>query len=238
MQSVMTAEDILTEIKPLGTEGYCRVMKNHGAHDPIYGVKIGDLQKIVKREKVNYQLAKDLYDTGVYDAMYLAGLIADDAKMTEGDLQRWAEKASRPLATSTVPWVAAGSPHGWQIALKWIESENDLIATAGWATLSCLVSIFADDKLDLVKLGELLYSMPGEINSAPDMVRIQMNSFVISVGSYVIPLHEKAISVGHEIGNVSADVGKTACKIPSAVEYIAKVQSRGTVGKKRKTVKC
>ena len=29
---------------------------------------------------------------GVYDAMYLAGLIADDARMTRNDLQGWAEK--------------------------------------------------------------------------------------------------------------------------------------------------
>ena len=33
-----------------------------------------------KRIKMDYQLALDLYETGNYDAMYLAGLIADDAR--------------------------------------------------------------------------------------------------------------------------------------------------------------
>jgi len=90
----MTAKEILEEIKPLGTESYKKVLfKNYGVKEPCFGVKIGDLKKIQKRIKKDYQLALDLYDTGNYDAMYLAGLIADDARMTKKDLRRWVEKA-------------------------------------------------------------------------------------------------------------------------------------------------
>ena len=90
----MTAKEILEEIKPLGRESYKRMLfNNYGVKEPCFGVKIGDLKKIQKRIKKDYQLALDLYDTGNYDAMYLAGLIADDARMTKKDLQRWVEKA-------------------------------------------------------------------------------------------------------------------------------------------------
>jgi 3-methyladenine DNA glycosylase AlkD len=80
----MTASEILEELKPLGSDGYKKVMYNHGAKEPFLGVKIEELKKIQKRIKRDYRLALELYDTGVYDAMYLAGLIADDPKMTEG----------------------------------------------------------------------------------------------------------------------------------------------------------
>ena len=50
---------------------------------PAENQKIEDLKKIQKRIKKDYRLALDLYDTGIHDAMYLAGLIADDAKMTK-----------------------------------------------------------------------------------------------------------------------------------------------------------
>ena len=94
----MTAKEILEEMKPLGSDSYKKVILNHGVKEPCFGVKIGDMQKIVKRIKRDYQLALELYDTGVYDAMYLAGLIADDARMTKKDLQHWAAKANcRPL---------------------------------------------------------------------------------------------------------------------------------------------
>ena len=82
----MTADEIVTELKALGREGYKKILLNHGVREPVFGVKIEDLKKIQKRVKKNYRLALDLYDTGVYDAMYLAGLIADDPKMTQTDL--------------------------------------------------------------------------------------------------------------------------------------------------------
>src|SRR3954462_12735770 len=109
----MTAHEIVRQLKPLGSESYKKTMLNHGVKEPLFGVKIEDLKKIQKRIKKDYQLALDLYDTGIYDAMYLAGLIADDARITKKDLRRWVEKANcGALFEYTVPWVAAESPHG------------------------------------------------------------------------------------------------------------------------------
>ncbi len=235
----MTANEILAEIKPLGSDSYKRVIFNHGVKEPCFGVKISDLQKIVKRIKRDYQLALDLYDTGVYDAMYLAGLIADDARMTKEDLQHWVAKAyCQGLCAATVPWVTAGSAHGWALGLEWIEAETPLTAVAGWATLGSLVSIKDDTQLDLAALNRLLQRVQQTIYQAPDLVRYQMNSFVIAVGSYVQPLTETAIQTAQQIGPVMADLGNNACQVPFAPDYIRKVQNRGTIGKKRKTAKC
>jgi 3-methyladenine DNA glycosylase AlkD len=235
----MTAQEILKELKPLGSDGYKRVIFNHGVKEPCYGVKVADLQKIQKRIKQDYHLALELYDTGVYDAMYLAGLIADDAQMTRKDLQRWADRAGcRPLSATTVAWVAAGSAHGWELAQEWIDAKSELLAVAGWATLSSLVSVKPDAGLDLAALKRLLQRVQKTIHQAPDDVRRQMNSFVIAVGSHVQPLSGLAIETGEKIGPVNVDVGDTACQIPFAPDYIAKVAKRGALGKKRKTAKC
>ena len=235
----MTAKAILAEIKPLGSDGYKRVIFNHGVKEPCYGVKISELQKIQKRVKQDYVLALELYATGVYDAMYLAGLIADDARMTRKDLQRWVEQAyCRPLYGATVPWVAAGSPHGWEAALAWIDSKSASITAAGWATLGSLVSIKADADLDLAELKRLLQRVQKTIHQAPDAARPQMNAFVIAVGVYVQPLTEIALKTGDQIGPVTANMGDTACQIPFSPDYIRKVAKRGALGKKRKTAKC
>jgi len=63
-----------------------------------------------------------------------------------------------------------------------------------------------------------------------------MNGFVISVGTYVKPLLAEAKAVAGRLGKVEADMGDTACKIPLATEYIAKVETAGKVGQKRKTL--
>jgi len=235
----MTAKQIVEELKPLGRESYKKVLLNHGVREPFFGVKIADLKKIQKRVKKNHQLALELYDTGIYDAMYLAGLIADDSRMTKKDLQRWVEKAHcAMLSEYTVPWVAAESQHGRELALEWIESTKEGVAAAGWATLGGLVAIKDDADLDLAELKQLLARVQKTIHEQPNRVRYVMNGFVIAVGTYVKALTELALQTATKIGQVSVNMGGTACKLPAAPEYIQKVQRRGAIGKKRKTVKC
>ena len=235
----MTAAEIVEELKGLGKESYKKVMRNYGVQEPFFGVKIEYLKKIQKRIQKDYQLALDLYGTGNYDAMYLAGLIADDAKMTKKDLQRWIAKAyCGPLASFTVSWVAAESQHGRELALEWIESKREYTAVAGWDTLSSLVSIKEDAQLDLPELKRLLQRVQKTIHQQPNLVRSAMNGFVIALGTYVPGLTNLAVQTAEKIGRVSVDMGDTACKVPYALEYIQKARQRGAIGKKRKTAKC
>lgn len=234
----MTAKTILDEIKPHGADGYKKILLNHGIPEPVFGVKIEHLKKIQKRVKMDYQLALDLYDTGVYDAQYLAGLIADDARMTKHDLQHWLDAGSSTICGHTVPTVASGSPHGWEMGMKWIESKNEHESAAGWATLSCLVSIKDDAELDVAGLKKLLQRVAKTIHQSPNHVRYQMKGFVISAGCHVKPLTTFAKEIDGKIGKVSVDMGNTACQVPFAPDYIAKVEKRGTIGKKRKSAKC
>ena len=235
----MTADEIVKQLKPLGKDSYRKVLLDHGVKEPVFGVKIEELKKIQKKVGKDYRLALDLYATGIYDAMYLAGLIADDLKMTKRDLQRWATSATcSGISEYTVPWVAAESLFGRELALEWIESKKESIASSGWATLSGLVAITDDAKLDLAELKQLLQRVQKNIHQQPNRVRYAMNAFVIAVGSYVKALTEPATQVGAKIGPVTVDVGDTACKIPYAPDYIEKARKRGSLGKKRKTAKC
>lgn len=236
----MTATEILEALRPLGRDSYKGVLvRNHGVREPCFGVAISELKKFQRRIKKDYQLALDLYDTGNYDAMYLAGLIADDARMTPANLQHWAEGAyGGSLPGTTVPSVAAGSPHGRAMALVWIESPKPTLAAAGWATWSCLVPVKADAELDLAELRRLLARVRKTIGKAEGWVRYQMNAFVIAVGCYVAPLSEEALEIGEAIGPLDVDLGPNDCQIPFAPDYIRKVRDRGTLGKKRKSAKC
>ncbi|XZE33908.1 DNA alkylation repair protein [Pirellulaceae bacterium SH501] len=234
----MSAAEILAELKSLGNEGTARVLTNHGAHHPCLGVKIGDMKPIQKRLKKNYALSLALYDSGIYDAMYLAGLIAEPEKMTKQDLINWVGQASKPIASYVVGPTAAGSPVGWTLSLKWIQSKKEMENIAGWATLSAMASICPDDKLDLMEYQRLLADVEKRILSATDAVRYQMNSFVISVGSYILSLTDSAMETGSRIGPLTVNMGNTDCSVPFAPEYIQKVKARGSIGKKRKTAMC
>jgi 3-methyladenine DNA glycosylase AlkD len=235
----MEAKQILEQLKSLGKESIKSVLIKHGAQEPFYGVKIEDLKVIQKKIKKDYTLSLELYDTGISDAMYLAGLIADESRMTKAEIQNWAEKANwAMLSEYAVPWVAAESQFGYELALEWIDSENEKLASSGWATLGSLVSIKPDTELNIKGIKALLLKVKKEIHQAPNRVCYTMNNFVIAVGSYIPDLTEEAIAIGSAIGKVTVNVGDTTCKVPFSPDYINKVKSKGTIGKKRKTAKC
>ena len=239
MEFIMTCDDVMAELKKLGSEQTKKTLLRHGAAEPLFGVKIGDMKGILKRVRNDNALALELYATGNYDAMYLAGLVADPKTMTKASIQKWATGAtSHALCCYTVPWVAAESPFGWDLAAAWIDSPKEPIASAGWAVYSGLVALVPDDELDLTLLEKLLARVKAKIATAPNRVRYQMNAFIISVGGYVAPLTAKAKAAAKAIGTVEVDVGDTDCKVPDAVPYIEKMEARGTPGTKRKTVRC
>ena len=231
--------DVIEELRALGSASIKKVLLNHGAREPFFGVKISDLKPIEKRLKPNYELALDLYASGISDAMYLAGLITDDLKMTRDDLQRWVNGAYWSLLSeSTVPWVAADGRHGRDLAVEWIESPVETVACAGWRTLSCLSLTRPDSELDLPEYEALLNRVKCSIHEQPNRVRYSMNGFVIACGSNVMALTEVAARRAAEIGEVHVMMGNTACRVPFAPDSIAEVVAKGIVGKKRKTAKC
>ena len=236
----MNTKQVLDELKKAGSEQTKKIFKNHGAKEPFYGVKIADLKVIQKKIKENkQQIAYELFDSGIGDAQYLAGLIADGSKMDKSQLQSWAERADWPMISEySVAWVASENKNAFDLALKWIESKKENVASTGWCTITSIMATWPDEDLDIPALRNLMQRVNKEIHTAPNRVRYCMNGFVIAAGSFIKDLNKEAIELGKKIGNVTVDMNGTQCKVPFAPEYIKKVMDKGYLGKKKKTVKC
>jgi 3-methyladenine DNA glycosylase AlkD len=234
-----TVEQVMSELKKKGSAQTRKTFGRHGAPETMFGVKVADLKVIAKKIKGNQELALELYDTGNSDAMYLAGLVADGAQMNRKQLNDWAKKAPWYMISEyTVPGVATENKNARELALKWIKSKKENIAASGWTTYAGVVATLPDEELDLAEISDLLKHVEQNIHHAPNRVRYTMNGFVISVGAYVKALLKQAKATAKKIGEVHVEMGNTACKVPFAPEYIAKIEQAGRVGKKRKTMKC
>lgn len=235
----MTLDDVLKELASYGNEQTKKVYLNHGAQEPFYGVKVGDLKKIVKKIKKDHELSLALFETGNSDAMYLAGLIADEKRITKKDLLQWVKQANWYMISEyTVPWITSETPYALELGESWIGSQKESIASSGWSTLASYVSIVENEAIDFNKFSALLDDISENIHSAPNRVRYTMNNFIIAVGSYVPELTDKAKETAAKIGKVSVDMGGTACKVPFALDYILKVENANRLGRKRKTARC
>ena len=235
----MTLDQVMSELKAKGSETTKRTLLRHGAKEPFFGVKIGDMKDILKKIKGDQPLALQLYATGISDAQYLAGMVADGRKMTAAQLQRWADTAAwKMIAAYAVPWLTVENPEGLALALKWIDSPKEDLAIAGWNTLGGLAATVPDEELPLKKFSALLDRVAKTLKNAPDDVRYAMNTFVISCGTYVAALGDKAIATARKIGKVEVDMGDTSCKVPDAESYIMKSRRGAPVAPKRRTLRC
>ena len=236
----MTAKEVLKELEGYGSEQTKKVLMVHGAREPFFGVKVADLKKILKKTKKNHELSLELYATGNTDAMYLAGLMADETKITEEQLEDWADKAYwYYLSEYAVPWVAAETDFGFELGLKWIKRKEEricmLLVGQHWHIMP---GVNEDKDLDIKKYSELLDMVADQVHSSQNRVRYTMNGFVIAIGTYIKELTDKSLEIAEKIGKVDVTMGGTACKVPLAKQYIHKVIDKGKVGSKRKTARC
>lgn len=235
----MTVDEVMAELAARASETTKRTLLRHGAKEPFFGVRIGDMKPLHKKLRGEQALALQLYATGNGDAQYLAGMIADGGKMTAAQLRTWVKTASwKMISGTTVPWVASEHPEGIDLGLEWIDSPKPAIAVSGWNTLSALAAIKPDAELPLKQYGTLLDRVAKEMPKADDEVRYAMNNFVICCGTYLASLGDKAIATARKLGKIEIDMGDTACKVPEAESYILKARRGAPVASKRKTMRC
>jgi len=233
----MDLHEVLIELESYADERTKNTHLKHGAKEPLFGVKVADLKKILKKTKKDHKLSLALFETGNSDAMYLAGLMADEKQITKDDLNQWVKTAYWYfLSEYAVPWIAAETPYGFDLGLEWIRSKEETVASAGWSTLANYASI--NETLDLETYASLLDEVAEKVQDAQNRVKYTMNGFVIAIGCYIPELTQKAKETAAKIGKVSVSMGETSCKVPLALDYIKKVEDKDRIGKKRKKARC
>lgn len=222
-----------------GSEQTRKIFSKHGAPENQFGVKVGDLKPIEKKEKNNHKLALELYATGNSDAQYLAGLIADPEKFSKDDFKNWALNAEWYMISEyAVAWNIAESQICMEVCTEWIDSKEVKLQEVAWAALGAYLGIVPNDQLDIEFHSKLIDRIEKSIHSESNRVKYCMNGYLIALGCAVPELTDKCKKAGAKIGKVDVFMGETACKVPEIVTYIEKVEKMNRIGKKKKNAKC
>jgi hypothetical protein len=235
----MELNEIIDELKSLGTERTKKIYLANGAKEPVFGVTINAMKPIFKRIKHNQPLSEQLYASGNYDAMYLAGMIAEPKKMTEEDFHRWIEGAYFYMISDFIVAVTLSETDiAFTVADQFIDSCKELTMSAGWSCYEWLLGTRKDSEFDKDKLLAMLYRVRDTIHNQPNRTKYAMNNFIMSVGISYLPLHEEAMKVAKEVGEVEIFMERKLCKTNVAAEYIQNAVDKGKLGFKRKHVRC
>src|SRR5882672_12592871 len=85
----MTLAEAMSALEKAGSAQTRKTYARHGAAEPMFGVSFATLKTLVKRIRVDHELALALWDTGNFDARLLAVKVADPTRMTPAVLDRW-----------------------------------------------------------------------------------------------------------------------------------------------------
>jgi len=235
----MNANEVMAKLEELGKERTKKIYMSNGAHEPLFGVATGAMKPMAKQIKINQELAEQLYETGNYDAMYFAGVIADPINMTRDDFNRWISKAYFYMISDYVVAVTlAESPHAQSIADEWIASSEELKQSAGWSCYCWLLGNQKDENFSSEKLKAMLHLVKENIYQEKPRVQISMSYFVTAVSVSYKPLHSYALEIAKQISPIEVKRENKKDSVLNPYESIMKEVEKDRIGFKRKYVRC
>ena len=217
-------DEAMAALEAAGTEQTRKTYLRHGASEPLFGVKFGDLRPLGKQIGTDHALAEQLWDSGNADARLLACLVADPAAVSEAELDAWLKDIDTYFLVDTfVAEIASKAPGRLERAERWIASGRDRTAQAGWDLMND-VALSDDDVADDYferQLALIAQRMEGYGN----WTRRSASNTITGIGLRSDRLEAAARRTAAELGHVEFDPGQTSCVMPDPIEYLEKTKA-------------
>ncbi|MFT3685408.1 MAG: DNA alkylation repair protein [Phycisphaerales bacterium] len=218
--SRMTLRDAMASLEAAGSAQTRKTYARHGAPEPMFGVSFATLKTLVKRIKVDQELAEALWSTGNFDARNLAVKVADPATIPSRVLDQWAATPAGRMCGAYVGHLTAESPHSRAKFDKWSTAKDEETRFAAWSTLAAMAMI--DESETDAWFADRLAQIEKTIHTASNAHKNIMNQAIIAIGGRTAALRKLALAAAKRIGAVEIDHGDTDCSTPDAAGYIEK----------------
>lgn len=223
----MDISHILTELEAARTERVWKSYTRAATGFSVIGTPTQAMKPIAKRLGRNQVLAEALFFSGCYDAMYLAGMVADPHAMTVEHFEKWHEVSAHPMV---LDWIVAVSlaemPFGISLAEEWILSEEPDKQATGWYAYCCMLGCRHDREFSKNRVAALLDRVKRKWQNNDTRLAQNMTYFVVCVGVSYLPLHDNALEIADFPG------------LENARAQILKAKEKGRLGFKRRAVRC
>jgi len=178
----MNAEEVLTQLRTVGTEQMRRTSRRHGVQGDVYGVSYVEFGKLKKKLKVAGPLAEELWASGNHDARVLATMIGDPAAISEQTVDSWSRDLDSYPITDAFGGFVARTPFAMKKMKQWMKADHERLESVAWRLLSELAR---DSTLPDSFFDEHLKTIERQIHTAKNRVRHSMNGAVIAIGGTI-----------------------------------------------------
>lgn len=220
----MTFDQAMSALEAKGSEQTRKTYRRHGASDPLFGVKFGDLRPLAKKIGTDHALAEALWASGNADARLLACMVADPAAVSEDELDAWLDDIDTYfLVDIFVAEIASKTPGRRERAERWIASDRDRTAQAGWDLMN-LVAMGDDDVPDTFFESQLDL-IAERIDGYGNWTRRSASNTITGIGLRNDALEASARATAARMGEVDFDPGQTSCVMPDPIAYLEKTKA-------------
>lgn len=115
------------------------------------GVSVADLKRLGKDLGRDHPLAQALWKTGIYEARMLTQFVADPARQSAAEMDRWVRQIDTWALCDALAFnLFDRSPHAWPAVQRWCAADAEFVRRSGFALLWALAlhdREATDDKL-------------------------------------------------------------------------------------------
>lgn len=105
--------------------------------DNALGVTVADIRVLAKRLGRNHDLACALWDTGCYEARMLTAFVAEPARVTPAQMDRWCRDFDNWAICDTLCFhLFDRTPHAWAKISQWSDKRDEFVKRAAFALLA------------------------------------------------------------------------------------------------------
>jgi hypothetical protein len=220
----MSFAEAMAALEAKGSEQTRKTYLRHGASEPLFGVKFGDLRPLARRIKTDQALAEQLWTSGNADARLLACMVADPGLVSEAELDAWLDDIDTYfLVDAFVAELAAKAPGRRERAERWIASDRDRTAQAGWDLMN--VVALSDEAVPEGFFERQLDLIARRIEGYGNWTRRSASNTITGIGLRDDGLEAAARRTAAAMGPIEFDPGQTACVMPDPIEYLEKTKA-------------
>ncbi len=204
----MQFEGILEKLRTLTNPEAVEKMKRFGiTAKNTLGVSIPDLRILAKEIGKNHPLALKLWSSGIHDARILASLIDDPKKVTEQQMESWAQDFnSWDICDQCANNLFRKTQFAYQKVVEWSSRKEEFVKRTGFSILASLA--VHDKKKEDTEFIRFFEIIKREATDKRNFVKKAINWALRQLGKRNLNLNKKAIETAKAIQKIDTKSAK------------------------------
>lgn len=199
-----TLDEVLDKLNEKAKSDQLEGMARFGiVGDQRMGVSVPDMRKMAKDIGKDHQLALDLWETGIPEAMIVAGMVAEPDKLTEEQMEDWVvDINSWDICDQVCMNLFEKSPYAEQKIFEWSAREEEFVKRTAYALIACLA--WHDKDASDQAFTKYFPVIKNGSTDDRNFVKKAVNWALRNIGKRNIELNQAAIQVAREIQAVDS----------------------------------